>query len=88
MGGQRYSHNPMAGEHGPVVSPLTSACMGGVRERGRRGEGRQKERRGGEMGGEMKEEMRKGRVYYQRLRIPEPLRRARLILILRNRCVH
>ena len=48
MGGQRYSHNPMAGEYGPVVSPVTSACMGGVRERGRRGEGRQKERRGGE----------------------------------------
>ena len=48
MGGQRYSHNPTAGEHGPVVSPVTSACMGGVRERGRRGEGRQKERRGGE----------------------------------------
>ena len=52
MGGQRYSHNPMAGEHGPVVSPVTSACMGGVRKRGRRGEGRQKERRGGEGRGE------------------------------------
>ena len=62
MGGQRYSHNPMAGEHGPVVSPVTSACMGGVRERGRRGEGskrREGEERGGEMGGEMKGE--KGR---------------------------